>query len=431
MEVFGRDAWAWRGGLARDEIDYSPVLSDARREPIFEPAHTAWPVLDTHIEAALAAVPYASAWRTILGPATAHLALCGRTGGYHAVVGGSLRQLERRFGQVVGRVCEIASFSESLNALEQAGVIERSGSLIALKTVPRPPAETLLANMELCGRAGDDEQVSGAVEEALGRYLAAARRQTQLGVGARRYRELGVYGRLGAVVSDRPGGGAGEPSYAAGGNCLPVESFTGLPSDLGLVPDRSLVSGEHLVIRRAADADTDILISCAEVGALVFGDGVGVNALRRAIRAAGIWGLCVLLAEGKTRRVSISLSGLSQRAADLFGLNPAVDHRTRVRQLCSVLEGVGSLDRAEGGFQPLSPPGCPPCRVRRFAAEWATALGDPSMPESVAVTALAEQHLKTYMRPAWQRLLEQRRVAVTVLPEQREVRNHRRTRVDR
>lgn len=334
----------------------------------------------------------------------AHLVLCSRTGGYHARMDAGLVGVEADFESLRGGQQGMPSFWESVGTLEAAGILERAANSIALHRVSGHSYTTL------------DLQalVPLLSDTATPKLLHRIRHQTESGVGSLRYRELARYGRLAAQVSLHPGSGAGDPLFEASAGSMPSAGPVGLPSDAGLMPGRSLLGNAHVALPEHEEHDVPILATGAEVGALVLGDGRGANAVRRAIRAATVWLLCVEATRGRVGDVHKTMVGLSKQAAAVLGMNPSADHRSRVRDLLVALEAVGALSRSSAGLRVLHPPAARQRDVQRFLADWGSLLFG-TYADSDGISALSESHLHRYVHPAWRQLLEQRRLNLRVL----------------
>lgn len=407
-----RDAWSWRGGFAPDEIEHEPRLGDARRGPIEEPAHTEWPVLDTQLEAAWPTRQPGEDMHALLGPAIAHLVLCARTGGYHAVLPAELRSLEREYERLRRGDGSVLSFLESVGRLEAAGVVERTATSIGLLAPPRMRIECMQESRD---RA--DAHEHRAPDDAVTvRFLRRVRRQTYTELGLTRYRELARFGRLRATVAEAPAKDAHHSVFETSGQSMPTAASGSMTADALLYPGRSLIGLREIELA-SGGRGVPILATGAEVGALVLGAGRGANAVRRAVRAATVWLVCADEAQGRATGVELPIARLARAAAVRLGLNPEVDHRSRIRDLVCELERVGALERGDGDgrVHVLHPPAVKTTAVRRFFDQWVALQGSVTG-ESAGTLDLAERHLGRYVHPAWRSLLEERRLSIRIVP---------------
>ncbi len=415
MRRIVRDSWAWRGGLAADELVYDPVLADATAGPLEGPATEHWPVLQSQLEAAWS-VPVAEdlGIHTLTGPAAAHLALTARTGGVHAILPRRLPELLPVFEAIRAGDDTVPAWEEALGLLETGGVIERSPTRLALLRPP-PPSP---ARMRLMRDVLDDHEHRDPDDPVTNRLLRAVWRQTYTGIGVGRFRELPVAGRLRVTVRPRdPAAGARDPFFEVGPASLP-EVTGGIVAVLDpTFPERSWIPLDQI---RPGTGDARALwAGASEVLAVLLGEGRGANAVRRAMRGAVVWLLLADHTRATTGPVDVGVSALSRAVAETLGLKTDADHRKLTRLLVGDLEAAGLVTAEPGVRQrvrllPVPAPDAATVRhaMRQWAA-WRAATADEPLE---AVLRLVARHRDRYVRAPWAAALEERRVSVEVLP---------------
>jgi hypothetical protein len=412
-----RDSWAWRGGLAADELVYDPVLADATSGPIDEPARRHWPVLTSQLEAAWS-TPDAEdlGIRALTGPAAAHLALVARTGGYHATLPRELPELVPVFEEIRAGDPSIPEWNAALDLLESGGVIERTATRLALLR-PTPPS---VERMRLMRDVLDDHEHAHPDDPVPNRLLRAVWRQTYSGLGVARFRELAAAGRMRVTVRDRgPLDPARDPFFEVGPASLP--EFRNEPGAVldHTFPERSWVP-LALIDRGAPDgAARPLWATAPEIFAVMLGAGRGSNAVRRAVRGMVVWLLLADHTGSRTGPVEMPTAAIARALAELLGLKRDADHRKLSRVLVGDLErrGLVATTPAPASRIVLLPVPAPdPATVRHALGQWmawrVATIEDPLE----ALLRLSGRHRERYVRAPWAEAFEERRIRVELLP---------------
>jgi hypothetical protein len=411
-----RDTWAWRGGFAPDELEYAPALADASGGPIDEPPVRHWPVLTSQLEAAWS-IPHAEGLgiRALTGPAAAHLALCARTGGYHATLPRELPELVPIFEEIRAGDDSVPAWEEALELLEQGGVVERSPSRLALLR-PEPPT---VERMRLMRDALDDHEHREPDDPVSNRLLRAVWRQTYSGIGVDGFRGLAAAGRLRVTIADELGPEqARDPFFEVGQATLPA--FRHEPGAVldHAFPERSWVTLAQIARDEAAD-DAPLWAAPPEVFAVLLGAGRGANAVRRAVRGMLVWLLLADHTGARTGPVRMPTAALSRAVAEVLGLKADADHRKLSRMLVGDLARAG-LVALPGGDAPLTVllpvPAPGPGAVRHALSQWMAWRVGEEEEQLEGILRLAARHRERYVRAPWAAALEERRVRVAVLP---------------
>lgn len=417
MRRIVRDSWAWRGGFAPDELRYAPEPADATAGPIAGPAERHWPVLTSQLEAAWS-IPEAEQLgiRTLTGPAAAHLALCARTGGYHATLPRDLPELLPVFEEIRAGDASIPSWDEALGLLERGGVIERSATRLSLLR-PEPPS---VERMRLMRDTLDDHEHREPDDPVANRLLRAVWKQTYSGIGVSRFRQLAAAGRLRvSVARETPAEGGRDRFFEVGPATLPP-----FQHDQGGVldpvfPERSWVPLGQIVRDPADGPGIPLWATPQEVFAVLLGGGRGANAVRRAVRGTLVWVLLADRTGARTGPVELPIAALSRTVAELLGLKTEADHRKLTRMLLGDLERAG-LAALRGGEAPqtalLPVPAPGPGAVRTAMGQWMSSRAAADDPGFAGLLRLAARHRERHVRAPWTAALEGRRVQVEVLP---------------
>jgi hypothetical protein len=412
-----RDSWAWRGGFAPDELQYDPVLADATGGPLPPASPAGWPVLTSQLEAAWSH-PDAEEMgiRTLTGSAAAHLALCARTGGYHATLPRELPELLPAFEEIRAGDESIPTWEQALGHLEAGGVVERSATRIALLR-PEPPT---VDRMRLMRDRLDDHEHREPDDPVANRLLRAVWRQTYSGLGVERFRGLAAAQRLRVTVAPDLGPGqVRNPFFEVGQATLPpYRNEPGTVLD-HVFPERSWVTLGQIV--RSPEPDgAPLWASPPEVLAALLGGGRGANAVRRAVRGMLVWLLLAERTGSRSGPVEMPTAALSRAVAEVLGLKADADHRKLTRMLVGDL-GRRGLVALPGGDVPrivlLPVPAPEPGGVRHALSQWMSwrvSSGEEGSLEGLL--RLGERHRERHVRAPWAAALEERRVRVEVLP---------------
>lgn len=415
MRRIWRDTWSWRGGLALDELDYVPVPADATAGPIARPAKTDWPLLVSVVDVVALLGPGAGADVSTSVAALFHL-LATRTGGYHARLPRALPDVEREHA-VLEREHGFAGYAVALERLEAVGLVDRGSARMTLLRPPSPsPADLRWAREHMDAVARD------AARDDVDRQLTRmAWRVERGGVLAMRFRELARFGRLRATVHDDPGHEDQHGLFDVGPTALPPldRAVNALADELHAV--RGWVSAHGA---RHADGVAPLPLTAYELGALLLGQGVGANAVRRATRASGLWLVLLGHAGDDPEPFDTSVASLATEMAPYLGLAADGDHRATVAALLSELERIGAVvcerpTRKTLRVVVLRPAAPDDGRVRHFLRQWSAwrlaADGDPAVGMGRLLDLSGDQLRR--VRSSWAGLLERRRVTVEVLAE--------------
>lgn len=415
MRRIVRDTWAWRGGFAADELQYEPVLADATAGPIDAPATVHWPVLSSQLEAAWS-VPTARQLgiHTLTAPAAAHLALTGRTGGYHATLPRHLPELLPVFEEIRSGDESVPQWEEALALLEDGGVIERSATRIALLR-PAPPT---IERMRLMRDMLDDHEHREPDDPVTNRLLRAVWKQTYTQLGVVRFRELAAAGRLRVSVAERGTLDDGrDPFFEVGQASLP--EFRNEPGAVldHTFPERSWVTLEQIV--PGDGPRTQLWATAPEIFAVLLGAGRGANAVRRAVRGMVVWLLLADHTGARTGPVEMAVAALSRAVAEVLGLKADADHRKLTRVLVADLERAGLVTTAPGAPQRillLPVPAPDAATVRHALGQWmAWRVGASTEEPLEGLLRLSARHRERHVRGPWAAAFEERRVAVRIL----------------
>jgi hypothetical protein len=412
-----RDSWAWRGGLAADELRYEPDLADATAGPVTGPPVVHWPVLSSQLEAAWS-VPGAERLgiHTLAGPAAAHLALVARTGGVHATLPLRLPELLPVFEEIRGGDDAVPGWSEALDLLESGGVIERSATRLALLRPPAPTVERMVLMRDVL----DDHEHRHPDDPVTNRLLRAVWKQTYSGIGNAGFRGLSNAGRLRVTVREpSPKDPPADPFFEVGQSSLPeFRNEPGAVLDHGF-PERSWVSLAQIV--PGVDGAPSVLWGTApELLAVLLGAGRGFNAVRRALRGTVVWLLLARWSEGRSGVVETSTSTLARALAEVLGLKVDADHRKLSRSLLADLERADLIRVLPGPAQRvelLSVPAPDRATVRHALAQWMAWRVSAESEEPLEGTLrISSEHRERFVRGPWAAAFADRRISVTVLP---------------
>lgn len=417
MRRIVRDSWAWRGGLAADELHYEPLLADATSGPIDRPADEHWPILTSQLEAAWSHPAAADLGiRTLTAPAAAHLALAARTGGYHATLPRDLPELVPVFEEIRAGDPSIPRWEGALDLLEEGGVIERSATRLALLR-PAPPA---VERMRLMRDMLDDHEHREPDDPVTNRLLRAVWRQTYAGLGVARFRDLAAHGRLRVTVSERAAlERPRDPFFEVGQASLP--EFRNAPGAVldHTFPERSWITLGQMVRAPAEGARTQLWATPPEVFAALLGAGRGANAVRRAVRGMVVWLLLADHTGSRTGAVEMAMAALSRSVAEVLGLKRDADHRKLCRLLVGDLErrGLVTLSPGAAGRIVLLPVPAPDAvTVRQALGQWMAWRVASTEEPLEGLLHLSARHREQYVRRPWAAALEERRVHVEILP---------------
>lgn len=418
MRRIVRDTWIWRGGFASDELVYEPVLADATHGPIREPADVHWPVLTSQLESAWS-LPDAEqiGIHGLTAPAAAHLALVGRTGGYHALLPRSLPELVPVFEEIRMGDESIATWDEALDLLESGGVIERSATRLALLR-PAPPSIELMRRMR---DVLDDHDHAQPDDEVSNRLLRAVWKQTYSEVGVVRFRQLAAAGRLHVTVRERDDADeARDPFFEVGQASLPdYRNEPGAVLDHSF-PERSWIRLADVAPVPGDDGRAQLWATAPEIFAVLLGAGRGANAVRRAVRGMVVWLLLAEHAEGLTGPVEMPTATLARALAEVLGLKRDADHRKLSRLLLADLDRAGLATTLPGPPQRIRLlPVPPPERdsVRHALTQWMSwRVSAESEGPLEGLLRLSSRHRERFVRGPWATAFEERRISATVLP---------------
>ncbi|WP_320672823.1 hypothetical protein [Patulibacter defluvii] len=413
-----RDTWSWRGGLALDELEYQPQPADARDGPISEPAARHWPLLISSVDtvALLHADDRPSA--TIAGVAGLHMLLIERTGGYHAILPRRMPEVERRYDELCAGE-PMVGFEEALEAMEEVGAVERSGSRIVVLRPPSPTPEVL----ELARARMDEAEERPEMWQVARRLQRLAWRTGAEGFGGQRFRQLARFGRLRATIADPdPGFVDRDGLYEVGPAALPPLSTALNVAEDGPHGVRGWVTAHDLRFETPPGEGSPILLAGYEAAALLLGGGVGTNALRRASRATGLWLQLLDHSGGRASAFDTTVAALAGGFAPLLELAPG-DHRSTVTGLLADLERAGLIACERPSRKTLRVSVLPAAapddeRTTSFLRQWSAwrMSGGASAAGLDGVVRLAGEHLRDRVRRTWVDLLETRRIRVEVLP---------------
>lgn len=177
---------------------------------------------------------------------------------------------------------------------------------------------------------------------------------------------------------------------------------------------------------RQPEGAAGLPLTAYELGALLLGQGVGANAVRRATRASGLWLLLLEHTGHAPESFDSSVATLATELAPYLGLAADGDHRATVAALLADLERIGAVacerpTRKTLRVAVLRPPAPDDETVRHFLRQWSAwrlaADGDPAAGMGRLMDLSGVQLGR--VRSAWVTLLEQRRVTVEVLASDR------------
>ncbi|WP_026911381.1 hypothetical protein [Patulibacter minatonensis] len=417
MRRIVRDSWAWRGGLAADEVTYEPVLADATAGPLTGPPVEHWPVLTSQLEAAWS-IPDAERLgiHTLAGPAAAHLALTARTGGVHATLPARLPELVPVFEEIRGGDDAVPVWDEALDLLEAGGVIERTATRLALLRPPAPSVERMVLMRDVL----DDHEHRHPDDPVTNRLLRAVWKQTYAGIGVAGFRGLSAAGRLRVVVrepaADEP---PPDPFFEVGQASLPeFRNEPGAVLDHGF-PERSWVALAQIV-PGPQGTSSPLWGTAPEVLAVLLGAGRGFNAVRRALRGTVVWLLLARWSGGRTGLVETSTSTVARALAEVLGLKTDADHRKLSRALLADLERTGlarSVDGPVQGVELLSVPAPDRATVRHALAQWMAWRVSAASEEPLEGTLrISAEHRERFVRGPWAEAFTERRISALVVP---------------
>lgn len=243
------------------------------------------------------------------------------------------------------------------------------------------------------------------------------------GILATRFRELARFGRLRARVHHQPGDAGEDGLFDVGPTSLPPldRAVNALADELHAV--RGWVSAYGA---RQPEGAAGLPLTAYELGALLLGQGVGANAVRRATRASGLWLLLLEHTGHAPESFDSSVATLATELAPYLGLAADGDHRATVAALLADLERIGAVacerpTRKTLRVAVLRPPAPDDETVRHFLRQWSAwrlaADGDPAAGMGRLMDLSGVQLGR--VRSAWVTLLEQRRVTVEVLASDR------------
>lgn len=422
MRRIFRDNWAWRGGLALDELRFAVDPADTADAPTGPgiPDDSGWPFLVSVTDTVALQCARDAPGTATTAAAAAVALLSERADGLLGLVPDAVPALAPEHAALVeaaGRTGVVDDFATALAKLEEVGVLRRDGDDVVLLRPPDPRPDDLLA----C-RRHMDEVAERPENHELDRLLTRlVRRVERDGAPARRFRGLADGGRLRFVVTTTPASENPDGLFDVGPHSLP-------PLDLVLNPHgrphalRGWVGAGGMRLEGDWGPGSPILLAAYEVAATVLGGGVGPNALRRATRAAGLWLLLLDATEARTGTLDTSVSSVAGRLGGVLGLASGGDHRALATVLLEDLERAGAIATERPSRKTLrvvvrQPPPPADATVRHFVRGWsAWLLGDGGgrVDGLEGVLELAQQHLAR-TRARWERVLEARVVRVDVL----------------
>jgi hypothetical protein len=422
MRRIFRDNWAWRGGLALDELRYAPD-PEALGRVVAGPGPAdgeGWPFLVSVTDTVALQCAREAPGTATTAAAAAVALLSERADGLLGRIPGAVPALAPAHAALVdaaGRTGVVDDFATALCRLEEVGVLRRDGDDVVLLRPPDPRPDDLLA----CRRHMDE--VAGRPENhELDRLLTRlVRRVERDGAPARRFHGLADAGRLRIVVAASPASENPDGLFDVGPHSLPSLDLVmhphGRPHAL-----RGWIGAGGMRLEDDPGSGGPILLAAYEVAAGLLGGGVGPNALRRATRAAGLWLLLIDATEARTGALDTSVSSVAGRLGAALGLAPGGDHRALATMLLEDLERAGIIATERPTRKTLRvvlrhPPPPTNDRVRHFVRGWSAWLlagGGDRADELGGVLHLAREHLRR-TRARWERLLEARLVRVEVL----------------
>jgi hypothetical protein len=416
MRRIFRDNWAWRAGLALDELRYPPesAVSGDDAGP--------WPFLVSVTDTVALQCARGAPGTATTAAAAALCLLSEAADGLLGRVSGALPRLaadHARFVAAAGRTGVVDDFPTALRELEAIGVLRRDGDDVVLLRPPDPRPEDLLA----CRHHMDDVAHRPENDELDRLLTRLVRRVERDGPPARRFRELAQAGRLRIVVSTTPRSENPDGLFDVGPGTLP-------PLDLALNPHgrphalRGWMGIGGLALEGEWGPGSPVLLSAHELGALCLGGGVGPNAVRRAARASGLWLQLLEATEARTGTIRTSVSAVATELGALIGLAPNGDHRALATALLDDLERAGAIRTARPARKTLEvellhPPAPSDAALVHFVRQWSawrlSGAVDPSTAGLGRIPTLSDDHLRR-VRARWETLLEGRGVRVELLP---------------
>jgi hypothetical protein len=395
-----RRLFTWRGSLFPAEVRYEPGGAADGAPVLRGPVDVAGLVA----EAATGADD-----QSLLGAARLYAFVYEALAGLHGLVDADA-EAQIRGGYEEGLLSPHVSFEASFRLLNELGVLGRTGGRLGIGHVPAPRASSVTAAAKRLAatsyRVWEGAAFSGAPrEDPVDRYGVALFRRLV------RHEQVRVIVGDGRISGDRlpPG-----PSAHSRGSYDP-------PSIGVLLKTPARVRG-GLPLSRASVATSGIVIppsvlTSMEVAALVNGGFRGANAMRRAMRAAVLWGVLVSAGVSWPDPVTASTRGLAREFAEACGLKGSSDHRQLLRNSLHALSAAGLIDHlaertgsvVHVAFRrPLAEPAS--SRFRREFARWALDDSDPAAHVIDRLVAFDE----VQVRRAWRQLVNAQRIAVTV-----------------
>jgi hypothetical protein len=341
-----RDAFAWRGGLAADELEYDVVVGDARSGPLADGTR-ATPAIVDPLDVVLPLLRAGAGPSRARSAALAWTLLLRSTGGYHARLPTDLSAVRGPYEVLTARYPHQADgLDDVLASLEAIGALGVGpGGPAVLRPAPLDGPSTLDALGRYETGVLDGDLLGGFGH----RVRAEAHATFTRGVLQARWRALAAESRMAVRLDESPGPRADQASWdvgpaqfrpridEAGTAQMLIDVRSGIPADAFQPTDR---------------VGAPLLIGPVEIGALLLGTGGYTrNAVSLALRATAAWTMMADATGGLVGPSPTTISGLSATYAGLFGL-PGLDHRKTMRAAQDFLLRTGLARRDDAG------PGC-------------------------------------------------------------------------
>lgn len=180
---------------------------------------------------------------------------------------------------------DVPGYSESLELLELAGVIERVNGCLALAR-PQPPSNERLYQAK---RQLDRHDVNVPIDSMTHRALNLVS-ECAAGLSAQRYRELASFHRLRVTIRDGRLDRPDAPEVLkVGPMALPPVPGRVSSDAEDLHAARGWIGLPDIDFQHGDEEGMPLLAGGHEAAALLLGAGVGSNATRRAVRGTILW----------------------------------------------------------------------------------------------------------------------------------------------